>query len=207
MTQTQSPGPRPTDGLDRFCERVRATGIRRRLTDRWVAGVCAGVADALGVDPVVVRIAWGLTLAMGGVGVPAYFLAFSLMADTAQQIPLEKAVRHGDGDSVILLVLTGLLVLDHVGDLGAGRRSMPGAWPWRSPGAPWPRPGPGGGGDGRAEVGRPSRPGRPSPAGRAARRGRRPPRRRRSRSPSRPGPGPDAPRSAGPVRSPRWVWP
>ncbi|WP_409485011.1 PspC domain-containing protein [Arsenicicoccus dermatophilus] len=120
MTPHQSPGPRPTDGLDRFCERVRATGIRRRLTDRWVAGVCAGVADAVGVDPVVVRIAWGLTLLLGGVGVAAYFLAFSLLADTAEQIPLERAVRRGDGDSVVLLVFTGLLVADLLGDLGRG---------------------------------------------------------------------------------------
>ncbi|AKT50131.1 PspC domain-containing protein [Arsenicicoccus sp. oral taxon 190] len=112
---TQQPPP-PRDSLDRFFQRVRDTGIRRRLSDRWVAGVCGGVADKIGVDPVVVRVVWGLLLVLGGFGFPAYFLAFSLMADTKGEIPLEKAVRHGDGDSVVLLVFTGIVLVGGLGD-------------------------------------------------------------------------------------------
>lgn len=118
---TQQPPPTPPgppeatehqpDALDRFFHGVRGTGIRRRLSHRWVAGVCGGVADKIGIDPVVVRIVWIVLLVMGGIAFPAYFVAFLLLADTKGEIPLEKALRRGDGNSVVLLVFTLLVSL------------------------------------------------------------------------------------------------
>ncbi|WP_195849168.1 PspC domain-containing protein [Arsenicicoccus cauae] len=124
MTQQPPPTPpgppevtdRQPDALDRFFRGVRETGIRRRLSHRWVAGVCGGVADKIGVDPLVVRLVWIALLVMGGIAFPAYFVAFLLLADAKDEIPLEKALRHGDGDSVVLLAFTLLVSVGGVTD-------------------------------------------------------------------------------------------
>ncbi|MCH8628147.1 PspC domain-containing protein [Arsenicicoccus piscis] len=118
-TSAPTPGPRPPlEPFDRFLAAMRATGIRRRLSDRWVAGVCGGLADKLGVDPIVVRLAWIVLLLMGGFGFAAYFVLFAILADTEGQIPLEKAVRHGDASSVVLLIFAGLCLVSSISDLG-----------------------------------------------------------------------------------------
>jgi signal transduction histidine kinase/phage shock protein PspC (stress-responsive transcriptional regulator) len=46
--------------------------LQRRSDQRLVAGVCAGVAQWLGVDPSVVRIAFAVLAASGGVGLVLY---------------------------------------------------------------------------------------------------------------------------------------
>ena len=38
-------------------------------------GVCAGIAEYLGIDPTLVRLAWVLFCALGGSGVLAYILS------------------------------------------------------------------------------------------------------------------------------------
>ncbi|MER2599734.1 MAG: PspC domain-containing protein [Caldilineales bacterium] len=51
--------------------------LRRSRSDRQIAGVCGGIAERLGIDPLVVRLTWALlTVAGGGVfGVLLYLLA------------------------------------------------------------------------------------------------------------------------------------
>jgi len=55
----------------------------RRLTrstdDRMLGGVCGGLAEHLGVDPVVVRLVVALAALAGGTGVLAYVLAWVLI--------------------------------------------------------------------------------------------------------------------------------
>jgi signal transduction histidine kinase len=46
--------------------------LRRSERDRVVAGVCAGVADALGVDPTLVRLVFALLSLAGGAGILLY---------------------------------------------------------------------------------------------------------------------------------------
>lgn len=71
MTDTQTQLPEPT----------HITPLRRPSTDRIVAGVAAGVADHLGVDPAVVRIAFVVLCLVGGVGIPAYLAGWLLIPD------------------------------------------------------------------------------------------------------------------------------
>jgi phage shock protein C len=53
--------------------------LHRSRDDRMIAGVCGGLAQYFGVDPVVVRIgAVALALA-GGAGLPAYLAAWILV--------------------------------------------------------------------------------------------------------------------------------
>ena len=43
--------------------------LRRSMHNRWIAGVCAGLADYFGLDPTVVRVAYVL-LSVLSVGFP-----------------------------------------------------------------------------------------------------------------------------------------
>jgi phage shock protein C len=48
--------------------------LRRSHDDRWVAGVCGGIADATGVDAWVWRLLFALLLMCGGAGLVLYVL-------------------------------------------------------------------------------------------------------------------------------------
>ncbi|HET7475126.1 MAG TPA: PspC domain-containing protein [Dermatophilaceae bacterium] len=102
------PDPRQSDGLDRFFAWLRGLGITRRSEDRWVGGVASGLADRLRVDPVVVRAGLVLAALLFGLGVTAYLLAWSLLPDRKGQIAAERAIRHGHGGSIVLLVVTAM---------------------------------------------------------------------------------------------------
>jgi phage shock protein PspC (stress-responsive transcriptional regulator) len=77
VAMTQNPGqtagtPQSTSGLDRFFAWLRALDIRRDTQDKWLAGVCSGLARRLGVDPLVLRAALIVLVLLGGVP-PAWF--------------------------------------------------------------------------------------------------------------------------------------
>jgi phage shock protein PspC (stress-responsive transcriptional regulator) len=97
-------------GLDRFFDGLRNIGLRRRRTDKWLGGVSSGLADRLGVDPLVTRAGFILLGLLFGIGVSLYLLAWVLLADTDGEIPAERALRDGDAGSVVLLVITGLVL-------------------------------------------------------------------------------------------------
>lgn len=103
-------GSAPVNALDKFFDGLRGLGVRRRAQDRWIGGVCSGIADRLGVDPVIVRAATVLLALLGGVGVSAYLVAWLLLPDTNGSIMAERALRHGEGSAVVLLVVTGFAV-------------------------------------------------------------------------------------------------
>ena len=48
--------------------------IHKSAKDRKISGVCAGVAEWLGVDPTLVRIAWALLCCGWGTGILLYFI-------------------------------------------------------------------------------------------------------------------------------------
>ena len=54
----------------------------RRTDDRMVAGVCSGIADYLGVDPTIVRLAVVVGTVLGfGTLLIAYLIAWVLMPE------------------------------------------------------------------------------------------------------------------------------
>jgi len=55
--------------------------LRRPFTGRMLAGVAAGAARYLGVDPVIIRIAFVVATLAGGVGVPLYLAGLLLIPD------------------------------------------------------------------------------------------------------------------------------
>lgn len=61
---------------------VRVKNLVRRRDDRMVAGVCSGLADYLGVDVTLVRLAAVLTAVFtGGTAIVAYVAAWILMPE------------------------------------------------------------------------------------------------------------------------------
>ena len=100
----------PHTSLDRFFDTLRRSPIRRATTDRSIAGVCAAVAAHLGISTKITRIG-AVVLALLGIGVPAYLIAWLLLPDTADKLHVERALRQGSTGSIVLLVLAALSIL------------------------------------------------------------------------------------------------
>ena len=64
------------------------TPLRRDLDNRVVAGVCAGLGQRLGLDPVILRLSFVVAAAAGGFGVVLYGLAWLL-------VPADRAGARG----------------------------------------------------------------------------------------------------------------
>ena len=59
-------------------------GLRRSSTDRWLGGVCGGLAKFSGLDTWLWRLAFTLLLILGGTGLLVYVLMWIL-------VPLDSA--------------------------------------------------------------------------------------------------------------------
>jgi phage shock protein PspC (stress-responsive transcriptional regulator) len=96
--------------------------LLRSRSDRVIAGVCGGLGRHLGVDPVIFRITFVLTLFLGGLGVLAYIAAWIFVPSddetSAEPQPprLQGVARVVAG---ILLVLGLLFVLSGLVVVGA----------------------------------------------------------------------------------------
>lgn len=50
-----------------------------RSNNKMIGGVCAGLADYLGLDPTIVRIVWVLMLFFAGFGILLYLILWIIM--------------------------------------------------------------------------------------------------------------------------------
>ncbi len=106
-----------------------ATGRRmiyRHTTDRSLGGVCAGLADFLHWDPVLVRALWVVaTFATSGAGFMVYLLLWLLLPvgtqATGQQRPAAIQFNRIGSSRIatVLVVLGGLWLLSNLGILPA----------------------------------------------------------------------------------------
>ncbi len=101
--------------LDGLFAALRGFGVNRNTDDRWLAGVCSGIADRLGIDPLVVRGALLVLLFVGGLGGLAYVVAWALLPDQNGTI-LAEAALHGDGRGIVLLVVVGIALISNLFD-------------------------------------------------------------------------------------------
>jgi phage shock protein C len=107
--------------------------LMRSTDERMIAGVCGGLAQYLGVDPVLVRLAFLLLIPAGGVGVPLYIILTIVMpsedsVDLSQgeivgkniselgetvSSSVERARQHPEGPRIaaFLLILMGIYFL------------------------------------------------------------------------------------------------
>jgi phage shock protein PspC (stress-responsive transcriptional regulator) len=85
MTMTQDLTPPPPPSPPRV--------LRRSESDRMVAGICGGLGEYFGVDPVLFRVVFGVSAFFGGFGILAYLVAWAL-------IP-ERGAEHAAIDRLI----------------------------------------------------------------------------------------------------------
>lgn len=76
----------------------------RSEEERMIAGVCGGLAQYLGIDPVLVRLAFLLLIPAGGVGFPLYFILMIIMpAESDIELTQSEIVEknlEGLGDTI-----------------------------------------------------------------------------------------------------------
>jgi phage shock protein C len=61
--------------------------ILRPQQGRWIAGVCAAVANYFRLDVALIRIVWLLVALFGGGGIIAYIVAWILIPEEPQALP------------------------------------------------------------------------------------------------------------------------
>jgi signal transduction histidine kinase/phage shock protein PspC (stress-responsive transcriptional regulator) len=84
--------------------------LRRDLSKRWLAGVCAGIARRFGIDVWLVRLAFVVAGAAGGVGFVLYALGWLVIP--AGDVPSGARRRLPTGRAALEVALgTGLLLL------------------------------------------------------------------------------------------------
>jgi len=115
MTAVRAPAPPPPSA---------AVALRRDPAHGIVAGVCAGVARRLGVDPLVLRVLAVLAAAFGGAGVALYALGWAFIPAPERTEGEVRGIRTRTGSwqvgaGVALLALSALLFLREAGLLFA----------------------------------------------------------------------------------------
>jgi phage shock protein PspC (stress-responsive transcriptional regulator) len=94
---TGSGGPDDSGGPGRPAGPGRR--LERKLNGRWIAGVCAGVADYFAADVNLVRVIFAVLIFVGGLGPVAYVLAWALMPEEGEQESIAERVINKPGPS------------------------------------------------------------------------------------------------------------
>ena len=55
--------------------------LHKSATDKKISGVCGGIAEWLGVDPMIVRIAWAVLACGWGTGILLYFICAFILPE------------------------------------------------------------------------------------------------------------------------------
>jgi phage shock protein PspC (stress-responsive transcriptional regulator) len=97
-----------------------AATLRRDPKRGIIGGVAAGIARRLGIDPIIVRVAFVATSLAGGAGFAAYLLGWALMPpEGSDRAPVERIVAQRDTWMVVggavCLATAALLLLRHWG--------------------------------------------------------------------------------------------
>ncbi|HMT20178.1 MAG TPA: PspC domain-containing protein [Promineifilum sp.] len=77
---------------------MQQTRMMRSETDRMIGGVCGGLAAYLGVDPVLVRLAFVILLLASGVGLAIYVILWIVMPTPSRAQPEIRIMDEAAGD-------------------------------------------------------------------------------------------------------------
>src|SRR4051812_32890553 len=88
----------------------RRARLRRDPEHGLIAGVCAGIARELRVDPIVVRVAFVAAAAAGGIGLIVYLAAWAVTPALGGQAAPARRLRTGRG-AVEVALGVGFLLL------------------------------------------------------------------------------------------------
>lgn len=79
--------------MDKFFSIVRGFGLKRG-PERWLGGVCGGIAAKLNVDVAFVRIAFLVFSLLPGPAVVFYLAAWLVLPDQRNSIPLQNFLER-----------------------------------------------------------------------------------------------------------------
>jgi phage shock protein PspC (stress-responsive transcriptional regulator) len=71
--------------------------LERKLSDRWVAGVCAGLADYFGQDVTLIRVIFIVLTLFGGFGLVGYVVAWALVPEEGEPVSIAEKVVNKSG--------------------------------------------------------------------------------------------------------------
>jgi phage shock protein PspC (stress-responsive transcriptional regulator) len=112
---TAEPGPDPQNRTG-FFGAVRALDVQR-ADDRWVGGVCAGLANRTGLDPLLFRGIFAASILLGGLGLVVYGAAWALLPERRDgRIHLEELLAGRFDVAVLGAAAFAILGLGRGGD-------------------------------------------------------------------------------------------
>ena len=109
--------PGRAGGPDAFFARLRASGYSRDTSEKWLGGVCSGLARRWGIDPILLRVGLVVLAMFSGFGLLPYLIAVALLPDETGRIWAESALRGGDGKGIALIVLVAVVLISDISDL------------------------------------------------------------------------------------------
>ena len=113
-TESAPEGERPPDSGG---ERRRK--LTRSRDDRYIGGVAAGIGDYLGIDPVLIRLAFVASLFFGGIGVLVYLVLLAAVPiEGDPDVPPEPVEGRKRNLVIAGTVAVGILALISVGGSG-----------------------------------------------------------------------------------------
>ena len=90
-TNTVNPGARLHAG-PLFRAGSRRTALRRPVQDRVAAGVAAGLARYLGVEVMIIRLAFVVLTIVGGAGIPLYLAGLLLIPEEGSEVSIAASL-------------------------------------------------------------------------------------------------------------------
>jgi signal transduction histidine kinase/phage shock protein PspC (stress-responsive transcriptional regulator) len=110
---------------------VRGNGpLRRSRDNQYLAGVCGGIGERLGVDPTVVRVITVLLVLGAGTGLLVYMAAWLLITRQGEDRSIAKRVTSDPSEMRLAVVVASLVVAVII---GADALGLPGfenlVWP------------------------------------------------------------------------------
>lgn len=96
-----TPRPQATASMDGFFDSIRRFGIVR-TDERWVAGVCGGIARRWNIDVALVRGIAVVSLLLAGVGLVAYGAAWLLLPEESDGRSHLQELFRGNFDIAVL---------------------------------------------------------------------------------------------------------
>lgn len=98
--------------------------LRRTVDGRYVAGVAGGIAAALDLDPLLVRVAFAVGIVLSPWGVVLYIAAWLVVPEAGDDRSLLRSLRRPGGlrnlGAALALGLGALAVLPALGPNGSG---------------------------------------------------------------------------------------
>ncbi|KAB2351728.1 PspC domain-containing protein [Actinomadura rudentiformis] len=116
-----SPPPPPQSSTPRSSTEGAYERMPRVTEGRILAGVCTGVGRATGVDPVVIRVGFGILMLAHGQGLVLYIAAALLMPGRPQDLaPAEQLFRRRFDKAAVLSILGALMCLGFALSMAGG---------------------------------------------------------------------------------------